>query len=413
MYFVSYSWTNQKPDLNVLQLINNLRELGHDVQCDVMDIQNSSSINFFKMMAKNFQKAEKVIIILSSNYKSKADSFSGGIGSEFTYIISDITNNPNKYILVSFLPSTPENISNITPDFLKGREIIALTSEQLKSSGELEKSTLLYRLTNTPEFIFSEIRKDKFLPTPTSLCTSIEDYSEEQATGFEMFHDSTPFFDFRIRSAFPGVRGLQIFDNPKICVDRLKILLREPLSSSYLKSPIWYFRGNSCLNIKSFHRLSETKCLIDNCEYEVEKIGVYISDYYYRDFIYIQTKPDKPSGAYTYQNQNYYNSSYYQSFGYYCEEFGLYDNIPITLQEYDDGAAVINGKVIPSNGRFKRRVRYLTPYNLVICAQFHPFNSNDGDTITKQYLNGILKGTYSIKEFVDASLLLPKNNYDY
>ena len=411
MYFVSYSWTNQEPDLNVLQLVNKLRELGYDVQCDVMDIQNSSSINFSEMMAKNFQKAEKVIIILSSNYKNKADSFSGGVGSEFRYIISDITNNPNKYILVSFSPPTLENISNITPDFLKGREIIALTLEQLKSSGELEKSKLLYRLTDTPEFIFSEISKEKFSPKPTSLCTSIEDYSVELATGFEIFHDSTSFFDFRIRSAFPGIRGLQIFDNPKICVDRLKILLREPLSSSYLKSPIWYFRGSSCLDVPSFHRLSETKCLMGIDEYEIEKIGVYISDSYYRDFIYIQTKPDKPSGAYTYQNQNYYNS--YQSFGYYCEEFGLYDNIPITRQEYDDGAAVINGKVIPSNGRFKLRVRYLTPYNFVICAQFHPFNSNYGDTITKQYLDGILKGTYSIEEFVDASLLLPKNNNDY
>lgn len=412
MYFVSYSWTNQEPDPDVLQLVNNLRELGYDVQCDVMDIQNSSSINFFQMMAKNFQKAEKVIIILSSNYKSKADSFRGGVGSEFIYIISDITNNPNKYILVSFLPSTPENISNITPDFLKGREIIAMTSEQLKSSGELEKSKLLYRLTNTPEYSFSEIRKDKFVPTPTSPCTSIEDNSTEQATGFEIYHDSTPFFDFRIRSAFPGIRELQIFDDPKICVDRLKILLREPLSSSYLKNPIWYFRGSSCRGVPSFHRLSDTKCLMDIDEYEIEKIGVYISDSYYRDFIYIQTKPDNPSGAYTYQNQNYYNSSFYQSFGYYREEFGLYNNIPITRQEYDDGAADINGKVIPSNGRFKLRVRYLTPYNLVICAKFHPFNSKDGDRITKRYLDGILKGTYSIEEFVAASLLLPKNEKD-
>lgn len=410
MYFVSYSWTNQEPDPDVLQLVNNLRELGYDVQCDVMDIQNSSSINFFQMMAKNFQKAEKVIIILSSNYKSKADSFRGGVGSEFTYIISDITNNPNKYILVSFLPSTPENISNITPDFLKGREIIAMTSEQLKSSGELEKSKLLYRLTNTPEYSFSEIRKDKFVPTPTSPCTSIEDNSTEQATGFEMHLDSTSFFDFRIRSAFPGVRGLQTFDDPKICVDRLEILLREPLSNTNLKDPIWHFRGNRCFNIPSFHRLSDTKCLIDIDEYEIEKIGVYISDFYFRDFIYIQTKPDNPSGAYTYPNQNYLNNPFGQSYGYYYEEFGLYNDIPITRQEYDDGAAVINDKVIPSNGRFQLRVRYLTPYNLIICAKYHPFNSNDGDRITKQYLDGILKGTYSIEEFVDASLLLPNKN---
>lgn len=409
MYFVSYSWIGQKPDSNVLQLVGNLRKLGYDVKCDVMDIQDSSSINFFKMMAENFQKAEKVIIILSSIYKNKADAFTGGVGTEFTYIISDITNNSNRYILVS-LPSTHEDIANITPDFLKGREIIALTSEQLTSSDELKKSRLLYKLTDTPEYKFPEISKDKILPTPTLLCTEKEDYSVEQATGFEMHLDSTSFFDFRIRSAFPGVRGLQIFDNPKICVDRLEILLREPLSNTNLKDPIWHFRGNRCFNIPSFHRLSDTKCLIDIDEYEIEKIGVYISDFYFRDFIYIQTKPDNPSGAYTYPNQNYLNNPFGQSYGYYYEEFGLYNDIPITRQEYDDGAAVINDKVIPSNGRFQLRVRYLTPYNLIICAKYHPFNSNDGDRITKQYLDGILKGTYSIEEFVDASLLLPKKN---
>ena len=409
MYFVSYSWIDQKPDLNVLQLVGNLIKLGYDVKCDVMDIQDSSSINFFKMMAENFQKAEKVIIILSSIYKNKADAFTGGVGTEFTYIISDITNNPNRYILVS-LPSTHEDIANITPDFLKGREIIALTSEQLTSSDELKKSRLLYKLTDTLEYKFPEISKDKFLPTPTLLCTEKEDYSVEQATGFEMHLDSTSFFDFRIRSAFPGVRRLQIFDDPKICVDRLEILLREPLSNTNLKDPIWHFRGNRCFNIPSFHRLSDTKCLIDIDEYEIEKIGVYISDFYFRDFIYIQTKADNPSGAYTYPNQNYLNNPFGQSYGYYYEEFGLYNDIPITRQEYDDGAAVINDKVIPSNGRFQLRVRYLTPYNLIICAKYHPFNSNDGDRITKQYLDGILKGTYSIEEFVDASLLLPKKN---
>lgn len=94
MYFVSYSWIEEKPDKRVLQLVAKLRESGYQAECDVMKIQKYASINFVEMMAKSLQEAEKVIIVLSEAYKKKADSFAGGVGQEYTYIISHMQQEP-------------------------------------------------------------------------------------------------------------------------------------------------------------------------------------------------------------------------------------------------------------------------------------------------------------------------------
>lgn len=44
------------------------------------------------------------------------------------------------------------------------------------------------------------------------------------------FESPNSFFDYRFGKAFPGVRGVKEFGDPKECVDRLEILLRKPLN---------------------------------------------------------------------------------------------------------------------------------------------------------------------------------------
>ncbi len=67
--------------------------------------------------------------------------------------------------------------------------------------------------------------------------------------------------------------------------------------------------------------------------------------------------------------------------------------------EYDDGTAVINGKVVDMKNEAELRIRYLTPYNFIICAQFNPVNEKN-DSIMKIYIDGILQGRYSINDIV-------------
>lgn len=150
MVFVSYSWINEKPDFFVLELVERLRNEGINATCDVMFIQDKSSINFVQMMAEQLLNSDKVIIILSEAYKEKADSFKGGVGQEYRYIINDITNNENKYILVS----KTTNFNSVLPDFLKGRQTIYVTEEKIKE-GNIDE--LLHKLNNIPLYIFSPV----------------------------------------------------------------------------------------------------------------------------------------------------------------------------------------------------------------------------------------------------------------
>ena len=84
----------------------------------------------------------------------------------------------------------------------------------------------------------------------------------------------------------------------------------------------------------------------------------------------------------------------------YHEEYAVYNGKNVTRTEYDDGAAVIDGKVVDMGNEAKLRIRYLTPYNFIICAQFNPINETKNDSIMKMFMDGILQGTYSINDIV-------------
>lgn len=161
MIFVSYSWTNEQPDEKVLRFVDFLRKNGFEATCDIIYKQQETAINFTEMMAKCLRESSKVIIILSEEYKNKADSFIGGVGEEYRYIITDINSNKNKYILVSFQSLTNDIKNKITPDFLNNREIIDLIKDEKEEYREL-----FSKLNSQDSFIFSDINPTKTTPTP-------------------------------------------------------------------------------------------------------------------------------------------------------------------------------------------------------------------------------------------------------
>lgn len=165
MVFISHAWINGEPDEKVLWLVAKLRESGFDARCDVMFTGNRTSIHFKQMMAENMQNSDKVIVVLSDLYKKKADTFMGGVGVEYKYILEDIDVNQGKYILVSFenYPSDSE-----IPDFLKGREIIYLNYF-------FEK--LIYRLEDIPEYKFPDVNPKRDTVNP-NIITTIKNFSD-------------------------------------------------------------------------------------------------------------------------------------------------------------------------------------------------------------------------------------------
>ncbi|MBL7868349.1 MAG: TIR domain-containing protein [Flavobacterium lindanitolerans] len=146
--FVTYSWDNEEHEEKVHAFTNMLRDNGFHAEVDKMLIQGESAKDFKIMMHKGMTNYRKVIVVLSKGYKEKAEAFRGGVGTEYSLILKDIEDNPNKYILVSF--SGRDN--SITPLFFKSREIL-----DLKTDNDVEKQKLFSKLLDQNIYEFNDV----------------------------------------------------------------------------------------------------------------------------------------------------------------------------------------------------------------------------------------------------------------
>lgn len=203
------------------------------------------------------------------------------------------------------------------------------------------------------------------------------------------------FFAYRLAGAFPGQRGLVWYNDPKVIVDRLSILFQKPIRfksdtrEGFSPHPLWWFRETSSMYIEYFEKLSKTKVLMGVKELEVKRMAVNIDQVYYKCFIYLEVKGEKQTGLYNIDDIDI--KRHIETFGYSWEEFGLHKNIPIKREEYDDGAAIIKGKVVETFGA-KLRTRFLTDYNFLIAGHDSPFNSQRFEIGTEKYFDDILTG---------------------
>jgi len=227
----------------------------------------------------------------------------------------------------------------------------------------------------------------------------------------KIFPESTVFFHDRFCSAFPGVRGIKWFENSDEAIQRLSKLLAKPLllikedgTSSF--HPIWWWRfGN--LHIEDFKRLDNDTVLLNRDELKIDKIAAVNEGSYYQCFVYVQTKPMEPTGLYQRTLSDIEKSV--KTFGYCREEYGLFRDIyKVNREEYDDGAAMIEGQLTDFDGEAELRVRFLTPYNIIIAAVNSPVNNNKFDSELRLLMNGILQGTYNIEDLTKAIQVLPK-----
>ncbi len=155
--FISYSWDSNAYQKEVFDFMNFLRSKGFGATMDIVKNQKQSSINFGEMMliAMNYPK---VIVVLSNEYRIKADEFKGGVGNEYSILINDIRDRPKKYILISL----HERDKNIIPLGLKGREII-----DISEPGGIEK--VFEKLMDHEKFIVTDVSPTKpVLPTISS-----------------------------------------------------------------------------------------------------------------------------------------------------------------------------------------------------------------------------------------------------
>lgn len=116
--FISYSWDGEEHEEWVLDLATKLRNKGVDVILDKWDLGPlGSPLPHF--MEQSIVKSNRVVCILTPNYKKKTDDRSGGVGYEFSIISSNIfKDNKNRTKFIPLLRSG--SIENTVPGALDG-----------------------------------------------------------------------------------------------------------------------------------------------------------------------------------------------------------------------------------------------------------------------------------------------------
>lgn len=95
--FISYSWDSIEHRDWVASLTNTLRETyGIDASFD----GSENFANLYQMMVDKIQSVDKVVIVVTKNYTDKANSHSGGVGTETQLLYQSAFHHPQKILVV-------------------------------------------------------------------------------------------------------------------------------------------------------------------------------------------------------------------------------------------------------------------------------------------------------------------------
>ena len=123
--FISYSWDSDSHKLWVLNLANRLIKDGIDIILDQFDMGLGKNLTHY--MEESVIASDKVLIIMTENYKIKADNRKGGVGYEYSIINSEIYRNQLEHKFIPIL--TSGSFEKSTPTFLKSYVALDMSSK--------------------------------------------------------------------------------------------------------------------------------------------------------------------------------------------------------------------------------------------------------------------------------------------
>lgn len=142
--FISYSWDSEEHKNWVLNLANRLSSDGVYVILDQYDL--FAGKNMTQFMERAVDEADKVLNILTKNYKTKADNRTGGVGYEYSMVTQELFS--TQATNIKFIPIRREGTySESAPKFLG-----VLVSHDMTNDTTYEKSysELLKLIFNQP-----------------------------------------------------------------------------------------------------------------------------------------------------------------------------------------------------------------------------------------------------------------------
>ncbi|MEW9924178.1 toll/interleukin-1 receptor domain-containing protein [Clostridium butyricum] len=137
--FISYSWDNDLHKDWIVMLTNNLRKHGIDANFD-RGVTQKGTINLNRMMIENLRDNDFIIVVMTKNYKERAEGYKGGVGLETMLLGNEILSDTKKVIPLK----RDQGLDNeIVPYYLNG---LNYTDFSQDSRFEESFTELLYRI---------------------------------------------------------------------------------------------------------------------------------------------------------------------------------------------------------------------------------------------------------------------------
>lgn len=153
--FISYSWDSQDHQEWVLNLAKDLIEkFGIDVILDQYELSAGKDLTYF--MESSIEKADKVLVILTPNYKLKAENRESGVGYETSMISQEIFESPIS--TVKFIPILRNGKqSHSSPKFLRSKLYHLMNDDEKYINQLYELSRVIYDKSLIEKPILGEI----------------------------------------------------------------------------------------------------------------------------------------------------------------------------------------------------------------------------------------------------------------
>ena len=146
--FISYSWDSPEHEEWILNLATKLCDNGVNTILDKWDLGALGKL-LPDFMEKSITKAQRVICIMTPNYKKKTEHLAGGVGYEYSIITSEIfLNGANTSKFIPLFRSGTD--ADAIPTVLKGRKYVDMRDD--KEFEEKFVNELLRDIHNEPKF---------------------------------------------------------------------------------------------------------------------------------------------------------------------------------------------------------------------------------------------------------------------
>ncbi len=223
----------------------------------------------------------------------------------------------------------------------------------------------------------------------------------------DWFRDAYAFFEDRLAEAFRGVHGLQIYKG-RDALARLETLLKSPLTIQrhHANQPIWWWSGRGNMSIDGFKVLDDVRlwCLMSRYELLINTVAVFRTNKSYRSFVYVSVDADQPTGVSGITPEQIHDDI--QEYGFSTEYVGFWNGRYVKGEEYEDGFAELDGKVVKLSNA-ESRTRYLSAYNFFLATQASAFSASENDEAVDNLCQSLLKGKLTIAQAVDDIGALP------